>query len=266
MVIMKLCKQLVFILAALASGFKSFSTDRHIYPGSSIQAQIDLCVSGDKVIIHAGNYAQAISIISKSGITLTSSGDGEVVLAGDGSSTHTVFVQNCSAINILNLTIKNSRKQAWSTGITIIGSGSGFTIAGNKITDISYVDKSWDASDNPGSTGVGANGIAIIGDNANTPISSVTVTNNEVSYCITGWSEGISLKGNISGFNIGGNIVHHITNIGIDVLGLATYPNLSTNNQPNNGTVKGNLAYNCICNYTDNGAIYMDGATNVLGM
>lgn len=261
---MKVKKKAAFLAAILCYCLNSFAVDRHVYSGSSIQTQIDASSSGDKVIVHVGTYAQSLVIANKNGITLTSAGDGEVNITGDGSAVHTIYVENCSTLTISNLTIRNSRKQAWSTGITVLGGGSGLTISGNKITEISYVNKSWDPTDNPGGSGVGANGIAIVGDNASTSRSNVSILNNEVSYCITGWSEAIALKGNVTNFNVEGNNVHHITNIGIDALGLASYPAISTNNQPNNGTIKGNTAYNCICNYTDNGAIYADGAVNVL--
>ncbi|MDE1192646.1 MAG: right-handed parallel beta-helix repeat-containing protein [Arachidicoccus sp.] len=242
---------------------RSWAVDRHVYPGNSIQSQIDISSAGDQVIIHAGTYSQSISIINKSSLTIISAGDGEVVLMGSGSDTHTIYIENGTDITVSGFTVKNSLKAAWSTGITIQGYGSGFTISENKITDISYINESWNSNDNPSSI-VGANGIAIIGNSENTPLSNINILNNEVSYCMTGWNEGISLKGNISNFNIQGNAVHHITNIGIDVLGLSTYPNLYTNNQPNNGTIKNNIVYNCICNYTDNGAIYLDGAINTM--
>ena len=257
-------RKAAFLAGTLLLCSKVFAVDRHVYAPASIQTQINACVTGDRVVVHTGTYSQSVVIANKNGITLTSAGDGVVTIAGDGSAVHTIYVENSSTLTISGLTIKNTRKQAWSTGITVIGSGSNLTISGNKITEVSYVNKSWDPTDNPGNSGVGANGIAIIGDNAATSLSNVSVINNEVSYCITGWSEGIALKGNINGFNIEGNNVHHITNIGIDILGLASYPNITTNNQPSNGTIKGNTAYNCICNYTDNGAIYADGGMNVL--
>lgn len=257
-------KKAAFLAATLLLCLHLFAVDRHVYAPASIQTQLDASSSGDKVIVHAGTYTQSLVIANKTGITLTSAGDGIVTISGNGSDVHTIYVQNCSNLTISNLTIKNSRKQAWSTGITVIGAGSGITISGNKVTEISYVNKSWDPTDNPGSGGVGANAIAVIGDNASSSLTNVSVINNEVSYCITGWSEGIAFKGNVTNFNIEGNNVHHITNIGIDALGLASYPNISTNNQPSNGTIKNNIANNCICNYTDNGAIYADGALNIL--
>lgn len=257
-------RKAAMIAALLFYCLNLFAVDRHVYAPASIQTQIDACVAGDRVLLHAGTYSQAVVIANKNDITLTSAGDGEAIIAGNGSAVHTIYIENSSSVTISGLTIKNIRKQAWSTGITFIGAGNNLTISGNKITEISYVNKSWDPTDNPGSSGVGANGIAIVGDNASSAVNNVSIIDNEVSYCITGWSEGIALKGNITNFNVEGNNVHHITNIGIDVLGLATYPAITTNNQPSNGTIKGNTAYNCICNYTDNGAIYADGAMNVL--
>ncbi len=97
-------------------------------------------------------------------------------------------------------------------------------------------------------------------------MNNVAVVNNEVSYCITGWSEGIALKGNITNFNIEGVIhAHHITNIGIDVLGIGlpirTSPPITSH--PTAPSKEHRLTIG-ICNYIDNGAIYADGAMNVL--
>lgn len=257
--------KIVFVCILMFSSYlRSWAIDRHVYSGNSIQAQIDASSAGDQIIIHTGTYEQFISIVNKTNITVKSAGDGEVILMGDGNATHTIYVENGTGITILGLTISNSLRAAWSTGITIEGSGSGFNITGNKITDISYKNEAWNSADNPGQTATGANGIAVIGNSETSSLSDINVSDNEVSYCMTGWNEGISFKGNIDNFNVQGNLVHHITNIGIDVLGLSTYPNLLMNNQPQNGSIRNNTVYNCICNYTDNGAIYLDGAINTL--
>ncbi len=257
-------KSIFFLLVMTFFLSKSYGVERHVYLGSSIQDKINISSSGDKIVIHGGVYTQSITLVNKTGITITAAANEEVVLTGDGNSVHTIYIENGNNITISNLTIKNQRKQAWSSGITIIGYGSGFNIISNKITDISYINKPWDPTDNPGNNIIGANAIAVIGNNTNTPLEKISIINNEVSYCITGWNEGVALKGNITDFNIEKNRVHHITNIGIDILGLSTYPNLTINNQPNNGTIKENTVYNCVCNYTDNGAIYADGANNIL--
>ncbi len=41
---------------------------------------------GDRVPVHAGTYNQSVVIANKNGITLTSAGDGEAIIAGNGSA------------------------------------------------------------------------------------------------------------------------------------------------------------------------------------
>lgn len=257
--------QLLTLLLLLTSSFAS-AADIHVNPGGSIQTAVNSAVSGDRVVIHAGTYSQNVSIVSKNNLTITSAGDGEVILQGNGTDTHTFWVQNSSSITISYLTIKNTRKLVWSTGINVIGSGNNIQIIGNKLTDISYRSGAYDATDNPDNHGAqfqGVNAISVTGDNASTSITNVIIRDNEVSYCMTGWSEAIAVKGNVNGFTIENNQVHHITNIGIDAFGLGTYPAITTNNQARNGTIITNEVYNCICNYTDNGAIYVDGGLSI---
>lgn len=254
------------MMLLLLSGSVSFAADIHVYSGGSIQNAVNSAASGDRVVIHAGTYSQVVSMGNRSNLTITSAGDGEVIIQGNGSDGATFWIQNCSSITISNLTIKNIRKQVWSTGITVIGSGSNIQIIGNKLTDISYRSGSFDPSDNPDNHGAqfqGVNAISVVGDNANASYSNIVITNNEVSYCMTGWSEAIAIKGNVDGFTVDNNHVHHITNIGIDAFGLGTYPNITTNNQARNGSIINNDVHHCICNYTDNGAIYVDGGVNI---
>jgi uncharacterized protein YjdB len=258
-------KQLMTLLLLLISS-SLFAADIHVYSGGSIQNAVNSAASSDRVVIHAGTYSQNVSIVSRTNLTITSAGDGEVIIQGNGTDANTFWVQNSSSITISYLTIKNTRKLVWSVGISVIGTGNNIQIIGNKLTDISYRSGAYDPTDNPDNHGAqfqGVNAISVTGDNASTAITNVIIRDNEVSYCMTGWSEAIALKGNVNGFTVENNKVHHITNIGIDAFGLGTYPTITTNNQARNGTIIKNEVYNCICNYTDNGAIYVDGGLSI---
>lgn len=237
-----------------------YATDRHVYSGQSIQTAVNASASGDRVLIHAGTYNQSVLISGKSGVTVTSAGDGQVIVQGDNSKYEVFEVLNSSNITISSLTIKNIRKAAWSVGFLVHGSGNNIQIANNDITDISYHGGSWNASDNPSSV-VGVNPLMIAGDNTSSALTNITISGNTVSYCMTGWNESITVKGNVNGFTVENNTVHHVTNIAIDAYGLGSWPNAA---QPQNGVIKGNTVYNAICNYTDNGAIYVDGGKDIV--
>jgi uncharacterized protein YjdB len=261
---MKKHQLLVMLLLLLCSIVKA--TDIHVNAGGSIQNAVNTAVTGDRILIHAGTYPQVVTITNRTNITITAAGDGEVIVQGNGTDGTTFRIENSSSITISYLTIKNTRKLVWSTGITVTGSGSNIQIIGNKVTDVSYRSGTYDATDNPDQHGAqfqGVNAIAVEGTSSASSLSNIVIKDNEVSYCMTGWNEAIALKGNIDGFNVENNKVHHITNIGIDAFGLGTYPPITTNNQARNGSIKNNEVYNCICNYTDNGAIYIDGGLSI---
>lgn len=65
-------QKLAFLsIAMFLLSLKSNAINRNVYPGGSIQAEIDSCSAGDVVIVHAGTYTQSVSIVGVSGITLT---------------------------------------------------------------------------------------------------------------------------------------------------------------------------------------------------
>jgi uncharacterized protein YjdB len=256
--------QLTMMLLLLISCIfnQANATDHHVNSAAeSIQAKIDVAQPGDRVLIHQGTYNQFIVISGKSGITMTSAGDGIVTVQGDGTADNVINIFNSSSITISNLVVKNQRKVTWVTGIYVNGYGSNIQILNNIVTDVSYKTGAWDGTDNPRRKVVGANPIMIAGTDTSAPLTNIIVSGNEVSYCMTGWNESITFKGNLNTFTASNNIVHHVTNIAIDAYGLGSWPNAL---QPYNGQFIGNTVYNAICNYTDNGAIYVDGANDVI--
>ena len=238
-----------------------YAQNIHVYPNESIQQAINNAQSGDVILIHAGVYTEAVSIVNRTNLTLSSAGDGTVILQGDGNRVNTIEIDNPTNISVTGLTIKNIRKQAWSTGIAVVGSGSGITITNNKFTDFSYHPGAWDASDNPGDNIEGVNPLMVAGTETSAPLSDVLIDGNEVSYCITGWNESITVKGNVDGFTVTNNTVHHVTNIAIDAYGLGDWPNAM---QARNGQISHNTVYEAKCNYTDNGGIYVDGGKDIV--
>lgn len=232
-------------------------------PFATIQKAVNMCTSGsDLVYVRAGTYNQAVNISGKSGITLTRYGSEAVYVKGSSASNSVISVSNSSNIIVSYLHVQDKQVN-WAVGIIVQGSGSNIQIVGNKLSNIHYRTGTFNAADNMGTTVVGANPITVVGDNENASLNNILISANEVYNCMTGWCEAISVKGNVDNFNVEKNIVHDITNIGIDAFGLGTYPPLSKNYQSRNGTIQQNTVYNCRCNYADNGGIYVDGGKDI---
>jgi hypothetical protein len=107
------------------------------------------------------------------------------------------------------------------------------------------------------------------GGTGTTPYSYVTLSGNEVYNMKTGWSETVTLDGNVTHFTVTDNVVHDNDNIGIDAAGWwGEGP--SGHDQAMIGTISGNTVYNItsLHNAAYAGglgadAIYCDGCTQV---
>lgn len=258
-------KLLLFLNLLLLACSSLFATDRHVTTtaGTSIQDKINEAVSGDQVIIHAGTYNQSIQVFNKTNLTITYANDGVVTIQGNGTTDETIYIQNPNNVTISNLTIKNTKKAIFVKGILVEGFGNGLNILNNIITDVSYKSGAFNASDDPGQGNFNnSSGPLLVAATSMTSVlSNVVISGNQVFNCMTGWSEALALKGNVDGFTISDNIVHDVTNIGIDAYGLGGYPNAA---QPRNGLISNNTVYNAVCNYTDNGGIYVDGGKDIV--
>lgn len=121
-----------------------------------------------------------------------------------------------------------------------------------------------------------ANAIIAVGDlnptnNNERAITNLQIKDNFFYNIITGYSETISLNGNIDDFNIENNNLSHITNIGIDAAGhyswTIAYDTSSAAENVNfsrNGLIKGNYVGNFIGREDLDvpAAIYIDGGSD----
>jgi hypothetical protein len=104
-----------------------------------------------------------------------------------------------------------------------------------------------------------ANPLVVVGTSA-TSYSQIFIGDNEIYSCNTGYSEGLTLAGNVENFLIEGNIVHHVRNIGIDMTGHYSWTGAPENvNFARNGNVKYNTVHHCVSPVATNGGIYVDG-------
>ena len=144
-------------------------------------------------------------------------------------------------------------------GIGITGSSHDITIFSNRVHDIANTNSNGNAY-----------GIEIHGTLATQSISNLIIRDNELYNLRTGSSESLALDGNVSSFDVSGNIIHDNWNIGVDFIGFeGVCPNPALD-FARNGVCRSNLVWNCSTfnnpaykQYSCAG-IYADGGSNVL--
>lgn len=235
-------------------------------PLKTIQRAIDLANPGTTVFIRGGIYYEKLEFNTEGSllggyITLRPYANETVTLDGsktDGSDM--IFVLGKSYIKILDITIANN-VNTYSTGIHLRDGASHILISGIDMYNIS--------TSNPlGSSERGeANPIISLSSYWDKPNKDITIIDNHIHDNHVGRSEAITITQNTDGFIIKNNLIHDISNIGIDVAGhYGHFHGNSSYNQARNGIISGNVIYNCHSSYGEGAAsgIYVDGGRDVV--
>lgn len=168
---------------------------------SSIQAALNNIASVDTtILVKAGTYNEKIEFDT------CGSTDGYIVIQGEegavmsGTSGDAFYLEDCSYVKIRGLEITG-----YDQGIEVAESCDSIYIENNYLHHI----------------GDDSNSLVVYihGGGAVDPNENIFVLNNELSYNTPGNSEVLTVNGNVDGFVIQGNYVHHNNNIGIDVIG-----------------------------------------------
>ena len=242
-------------------------------PWKTINHAAQTAVAGDTVNVRAGTYKEYVTVAhsgsaSAGYITFQNyAGEAPIVdgstLSCCGGTLRGLFnIASKSYVKIVGFEIRNYKSTANTdepAGIYVTGSGSYVQLLDNKVHDIVTTAE----ADNGNAHGIGVYGTAT------TPYSYVTISGNEVYNMKTGWSETMTLDGNVTNFTVTGNSVHDNDNIGIDAAGWwGMGP--SGHDQTMIGTISGNTVWNITS--ANNGAyagglgadaIYCDGCTQV---
>ncbi|MBW8687042.1 right-handed parallel beta-helix repeat-containing protein [Chitinophaga rhizophila] len=219
--------------------------------------------AGSTIYVAAGTYKERLSwphsgASSTEPITLTNYSGGTVILDGVGATNDAqnamISISSKSHVRVNNIRIANNIR-SFAAGIYVSGSGTDVQVTSCRIYNIGWTTDSTavpTASNN-------ANPLVVVGTTA-TAYSGIYFGSNQVYACNTGFSEAMTLSGNVNNFLIENNIVHHIRNIGIDMTGHYSWTGAPDSvNFARNGNVKGNVVYNCISPVATSGGIYVDG-------
>ncbi|MFT3680576.1 MAG: right-handed parallel beta-helix repeat-containing protein [Ferruginibacter sp.] len=229
-------------------------------PWKTIQYGVDNISANDTINILAGTYTEKVNI-EKSNIYVRNHQGAAVLLSGTGVTSQVAMLQiiDGSNVTVAGLEIANNLQKD-AQGILVEGSGHDILIENCTLHDIHF-------STNPNASvnsGTNAQGIIVYGTKGNTPLKNIRIKSNHLYNCRLGYSEGIAVNGNVDGFEISGNEVHDLTNIGIDAIGHEGTSSSAATDQARNGLIKNNKVYRCISAYATSAGLYVDGGKNIV--
>jgi len=273
--------------SAAATAYYVATTGNDANPGTlsapwrTIQKAANTVPAGSTVNIRNGVYNEAVKVNvsgSASGgyITFQSAAGETATIDGTGltvpdANNGLLLIQGRSYLIFKNLVLRNyrsSQANRYPIGIFILGASHHIELRNNLISNIE--------TNYPGpftsTKGAGAQGTLVLGDSATTAISNLVIDGNELRNLKLGWSESLTLNGNVDGFTITNNQIHDTNNIGIDISGGYDYVKVPKNvNTARNGVIRSNHIYNITSNGNPaygNGVfaadgIYVDGGSAV---
>ena len=123
-----------------------------------------------------------------------------------------------------------------AVGVLVLNS-SNISILNNEFSNIDY---SPNAVGEVPTSSENSQPIIVYGKDPSSPNTNIVIDGNTIHDCETGWSEGLSINGNVDGFEVTNNHLYNITNIAIAAIGHegeCTNPALD---QARNGIIKNN--------------------------
>lgn len=224
-------------------------------PFATIQHALNLATNpGDLVKVRSGTYREKITFPASGNatagfITLTAFPGEHPVLDGAGvPGDNIVSLTNVSFVKLRGFEIAYMTGVLDGAGVRVTGFGANIEIRDNVIHDI---------------RGTSAMGIAVYGTSTTRPIANLIIDRNEIFDAEPAPSEALTLSGNVVDFQVTGNRVHDVNDIGIDLIGGER--NISRTKVARNGVVRGNTVYYVHSNTGGLAAgICVDGGRNIV--
>jgi len=229
-------------------------------------AQNSLLEPGDTVNILAGMYNEQVEFTISGApdyqITFKNYMNDEVMLSGSALPAYEYImkIESREHIRIVGLKFQDYQ-QLDAIGLLIINS-SYIYIEDNEFTNIDY---SSTAVGQTPSEDQNSQPIVVFGrepENINVS-QGLVFLRNKIYDCETGWSEALSVNGNIEGFEIAYNEIYNNTNIGIVAIGYEGECPNPENDQARNGHIHHNIVRDNPSAYAECAGIYIDGAAQM---
>jgi Secretion system C-terminal sorting domain len=214
------------------------------------------------VLVASGTYNEASEIFIDKALTLKRNGTAAVIVNASGRGTgpfkYMLGIVNTSNVTVDGLSFVNNIGNA-GKAIWILGAGNNITVKNCLVANIGWISNNLNAK--PANSSIACNAIRVEGNNA-TALTNITLLNNNVENCATGWGEAVTITGNVNGFLVQGNFIFNIANIGIDAAGNYFTGAPANVNQARNGVIISNEIYNCMSRVANSAGIYLDGSVN----
>jgi len=224
-------------------------------PWRSIQSSINRMRPGGTVIAMPGTYLEKVEISvsgSAEGGPITLQAEPGAIISGAKSiSDHIIHISNRSYIRVIGFELRDNLKVRDGSGIRVEGECAHIELRDNVIHEVRGKD---------------AMGITVYGTSAVVPITKLVIHGNQIYDCEPAHSEALVLNGNIDGFEVTGNTVRDVNNIGIDFIGGEKSICKDTTKVARNGVCRGNTVLRARSSYGGGygAGIYVDGAKDIL--
>lgn len=231
-------------------------------------------IAGDTILARGGSYDSRLLILNSGNsndgpITFKNYGgetpviDGSLITPSFGTIFAFIEGQDISNIVVEGFEIRDLLINDDTTdliGIYFSGRGSNISILNNSIHDFGNEHA------NGNGHGILVNGTHILAK------TNILIEGNELYNLKLGWSETLTLNGNVNGFAIRDNSIHDNNNIGIDIAGHydVCLNCTAENDRARNGLITQNSIYNISStgnpSYSTLAAVglYVDGGKNIL--
>ncbi|MBI4929821.1 MAG: T9SS type A sorting domain-containing protein [Bacteroidetes bacterium] len=222
------------------------------------------------VYIKGGTYNENLDVnvsgTAGNPITFRNYMNDSVYIDGTGTTgTAMLYMLDKSYLNFQNLVIQNRTvNDAQGIAVECSATGSVKNLSFKKII-IRHINWTNNPAAIPGPSNNSQGFIAYgYGNNQANAIGNITIDSCEAYSNILGFSEAMTLDGNVDGFTISNCKIHDNTNIGIDIAGNYLVSSNPAVDHARNGSIINCECYRNVSSYATSAGIYVDGGWNTV--